>query len=59
MASNKGKGNDARLSVRLPAELKETIEQAAAGLGLTAREFAVWAMAQAARTVVRVHDALE
>jgi uncharacterized protein (DUF1778 family) len=52
MIGKKGKGNDARLSLRLPAERKHTIEEAAAKLGLTVSEFSGWALVQAARKVV-------
>ena len=57
MATNSGKSRDARLNLRLPAELKKTIEQVAAQLGLTVSEFAVWALVQRARQVIRHRDA--
>lgn len=44
--------NDARLDLRLPSELKEAIEQAAAYQGQSVRDFAVAALARAARAVI-------
>jgi uncharacterized protein (DUF1778 family) len=44
---------DARLNVRLPAELKRTIEEAAATLGQTVSEFAVAAAVREARQVLK------
>jgi uncharacterized protein (DUF1778 family) len=44
--------NDARLNFRLPTELKETIEQAAARLGQSVSDFAVSTLVQTARTVI-------
>jgi uncharacterized protein (DUF1778 family) len=44
--------NDARLNFRLPAELKETIEQAAARLGQSVSDFAVSTLVRTARTVI-------
>jgi uncharacterized protein (DUF1778 family) len=44
--------NDARLNFRLPTELKETIEQAAACLGQSVSDFAVSTLVQTARTVI-------
>ncbi len=55
MASDTGK-NDARLNFRLPAEIKETIEEAAARLGQTVSDFAVSTLAQTARRVIQEHD---
>jgi len=55
MASDASK-NDARLNFRLPAELKETIEQAAAHLGQTVSDFAVSTLVQTARHVIQEHD---
>jgi uncharacterized protein (DUF1778 family) len=40
------------LSVRLPSELKNVIEQAAASLGLSVNDFAVAALVQAARSAL-------
>lgn len=47
--------NDARINVRLPSELKETIEEAAAALGQTVSEFAISTVVREARQVL--HDA--
>jgi uncharacterized protein (DUF1778 family) len=55
MATDAGK-NDARLNFRLPAELKETIEEAAAHLGQTVSDFAVSTLAQTARQVIQEHN---
>ena len=54
MATDAGR-NDARLNFRLPAELKETIEEAAAHLGQTVSDFAVSTLAQTARQVIQEH----
>jgi uncharacterized protein (DUF1778 family) len=48
--------NDARLNFRLPAELKETIEEAAACLGQSVSDFAVSTLAQTARNVIEQHQ---
>jgi len=45
--------NEARLSVRLPGELKRTIEEAAAVLGQTVSEFAISAAVREARHVIQ------
>lgn len=45
--------NDARLNVRLPAELKRTIEEAALQLGQTVSEFAVSTLTRSARQVIQ------
>ncbi|MEQ1903944.1 MAG: DUF1778 domain-containing protein [Pirellulaceae bacterium] len=45
-------GNDARLNFRLAPELKQTIEQAAAEMGLTVSDFAIAALVQSARKVL-------
>ncbi|HET6880890.1 MAG TPA: DUF1778 domain-containing protein [Pirellulales bacterium] len=45
--------NDARLNVRLPVELKRTIEEAAAQLGQTVSDFAVSTLVHTARQVIR------
>lgn len=55
MASDASK-SEARLNVRLPLELKETIEQAAAHLGQTVSDFAVSTLVQTARQVIQEHD---
>jgi len=44
--------SSARLNFRLPAEIKEVIEQAAAQTGQTVSDFAVTTLAQAARQVL-------
>lgn len=44
--------NQARLNVRLPGELKRTIEEAAAVLGQTVSEFTVSAAVREARHVI-------
>jgi uncharacterized protein (DUF1778 family) len=46
----------ARLSVRLPTELKETIEDAAAQLGQSVSEFAVSTLVTTAQSVLREHQ---
>jgi uncharacterized protein (DUF1778 family) len=51
--------NDARLSFRLPAELKVVIEQAAAALGQSVSDFAIATLVQAARMVIRQRDVTE
>ncbi|MBI3465293.1 MAG: DUF1778 domain-containing protein [Planctomycetes bacterium] len=43
--------NDARLQLRLPADLKREIEEAAAHLGQSVSEFAVSTLVQVARDV--------
>lgn len=55
MATDAGR-NDARLNFRLSAELKETIEEAAAQLGQSVSDFAVSTLVQAARQVIREHS---
>ncbi len=52
-------GNDARLNFRLPAELKEIIEQAAAHTGQTVSDFAVSTLVDNARKVIEEHDRTE
>ena len=47
--------DDARLNFRLPTELKQTIEQAAAHLGQSVTDFAVSTLVQNARSVIRQH----
>lgn len=48
--------SDARLNFRLPAELKETIEQAAAYLGQSVSDFALSTLIQTARNVIQQHN---
>jgi uncharacterized protein (DUF1778 family) len=48
--------SDARLNFRLPAPLKETIEEAAALSGQTVSDFAISALAFSARQVIAAHD---
>jgi uncharacterized protein (DUF1778 family) len=43
---------DARLNFRLPAELKDVIEEAAASLGQSVSDFAVSTLVQQARSVI-------
>jgi uncharacterized protein (DUF1778 family) len=43
---------DARLNFRLPAHLKEVIEEAAASLGQSVSDFAVSTLVQQARSVI-------
>ena len=52
MATDPGK-KLARLSVRLPTELKETIEDAAAQLGQSVSDFAVSTLVTTARSVLQ------
>jgi uncharacterized protein (DUF1778 family) len=49
--------NEARLNFRLPAELKETIEEAAAHLGQTVTDYAIATLARNAREVIEEHNA--
>ncbi len=44
--------NDARINVRLPSELKQIIEEAAAALGQTVSEFAISTVVREARQVL-------
>jgi uncharacterized protein (DUF1778 family) len=44
---------DARVNVRLPLELKQTIEEAAAALGQSVNEFAVSTIVREARQVLQ------
>jgi len=55
MESDAGK-NDVRLSFRLPTELKATLEEAAAQLGQSVRDFAISALVTAARRVLQEHQ---
>ena len=52
-------GNDARLNFRLPSELKQIIEQAAAHTGQTVSDYAVSILVQNARRVIEEHDRTE
>ncbi len=45
--------NDARINVRLPIELKQTIEEAASVLGQTVSEFAISTVVREARQVLQ------
>lgn len=45
--------NDARINVRLPSELKQTIEEAASALGQTVSEFAISTVIREARQVLQ------
>lgn len=45
--------NDARINVRLPSELKQTIEDAASALGQTVSEFAISTVVREARQVLQ------
>ncbi len=47
---------DARLNFRLPNDLKEVIEQAAATLGQSVSDFAIATLVHQARTVLRHRD---
>ena len=46
----------ARLNFRLPADLKQAIEDAAALAGQTVSDFAISALTQSARTVIKDQD---
>ena len=50
--SNQTTSHDARLNFRLPAELKATIEEAAAQLGQSVSDFAVSTLVRTARDVI-------
>jgi uncharacterized protein (DUF1778 family) len=47
---------ETRLNFRLPAELKETIELAAAHLGQSVTDFAVSTLVHSAREVIEQHN---
>ncbi len=47
--------SDARLDFRLPADVKTTIEAAAACLGQSVSDFAISTLAQTARSVIEQH----
>lgn len=51
--------SDARLSIRLPGELKQIIEQAAAQLGQSVSDFAISTLVKNARAVIQQHDITE
>jgi uncharacterized protein (DUF1778 family) len=51
--------NEARLNFRLPADLKQTIEEAAIQLGQTVSDFAVSTLVQTARKVIAERDVTE
>jgi len=48
--------NSARLNFRLPSELKQLIEVAAAQLGQSVSEFAASSLAHCAHDVIQQHD---
>ncbi len=48
--------SDARLNFRLPAAVKETIEEAAALSGQSVNDFAVSVLAQHARSLIQDHE---
>ena len=50
-----GAKNDARLNFRVPSELKQTIQQAAAHLGQSVSDFAVSTLGETARRVIEQH----
>lgn len=50
---------DARLNFRLPADLKDVIEEAAACLGQSVSDFAVSTLVQQARSVVEQRNVTE
>ena len=52
-------GNDARLNFRLPSELKQIIEQAAAHMGQTVSDYAVSTLVDNSRKVIEEHDRTE
>ncbi len=51
--------NNARLNFRLPAALKDVIEQAAGHLGQTVSEFAVSTLVRSAHEIIEHHDRTE
>jgi len=55
MVSDAGR-NDARLTLRLPRELKETIEDAAMYLDQSVRDFAVSTLARTAQRVLQEQE---
>ncbi len=52
-------GNDARLNFRLPSELKQVIEQAAAHTGQTVSDYAISVLVGNSRKVIQEHDRTE
>lgn len=48
--------SDARINFRLPADLKATVEEAAALAGQTISDFAITALTNSARQVIAEHD---
>jgi uncharacterized protein (DUF1778 family) len=54
-----GTKNDARLNFRLPSDLKEVIEEAAATLGQSVSDFAVSTLVQTARAVLSERSVTE
>lgn len=48
--------SDARLNFRLPADLKQTVEEAAALTGQTVSDFAIAVLVKDARRVIEEHD---
>ena len=51
--------NDSRLAFRLPAALKQLIEQAAALEGQTVSDFAASTLSAAARSRIEAHDRMQ
>lgn len=51
--------NDARLNFRLPAALKQVIQEAAATLGQSVSDFAVSTLVKTARSVIRERSVTE
>jgi uncharacterized protein (DUF1778 family) len=51
--------NEARLSLRLPADIKRVIEEAAATLGQSVSDFAVSTLVQTARSVLQQRNLTE
>jgi uncharacterized protein (DUF1778 family) len=50
---------DARLNFRLPSELKEVIEEAAAQLGQSVSDFAIGTLVEHARSVIQQKNATD
>lgn len=48
--------SDARLNFRLAADLKQTVEEAAALTGQTVSDFAISVLVRSARRVIEEHD---
>jgi uncharacterized protein (DUF1778 family) len=51
--------SDARLNFRLPSDLKEVIERAAAQRGQSVSNFAIGTLVEASRAIFREHDVTE